>query len=228
MGAIIENRAIENGMIESKVIESRTLENRVIESRALENRVVKSRALENRVIESRALENRMIANRTIKDRAVKDSTVRSGVIGNRMFTYGTVMGRVAAVRSSQSRSAVKEGTAAKRKAYGNIRSAGVHDYELTPAGWIACAAAGLLEELTVLLALGIELMQTPVPVFLVLWAAFGIMTSGLLAGAAAFRDIRAAAAYGVRSEAVYAEFPTASAAYTAGNDCAAAAWKKAS
>lgn len=68
------------------------------------------------------------------------------------------------------------------------------EYELTREGWFACAAAGLLEELTVFAVLGIELLQTPAVVFLVLWAAFGILSSALLMGAAYLRDRRTACA----------------------------------
>lgn len=70
------------------------------------------------------------------------------------------------------------------------------EYELTREGWFACAAAGLLEELTVFTVLGIELLQTPVTVFLVLWAAFGILSSAFLIGAVHLRDRRNASALG--------------------------------
>ena len=62
------------------------------------------------------------------------------------------------------------------------------EYELTRDGWFACAAAGLVEELAAFAVLGIEFMQTPLAVFLVLWAAFGILSSALLMGAAHLRD----------------------------------------
>lgn len=70
------------------------------------------------------------------------------------------------------------------------------EYELTKEGWFVCAAAGLLEELTVFAVLGIELMQTPGIVFLVLWAAFGILSSAFLMGAAYLRDRRNVSAPG--------------------------------
>lgn len=101
------------------------------------------------------------------------------------------------------------------------------EYELTREGWIVCAAAGLLEELTVFAVLGIELMQTPVPVFLVLWAAFGIMSSGFLALTVSLRSRRAAAVE-CRFAAEYATFPAAAEVYEAEQQYAFSAQRKAS
>ena len=54
--------------------------------------------------------------------------------------------------------------------------------ELTGEGWRFCIMAGILETVSVLTVLRIDLLYVPVLVFLVLWAAFGILTSAFLAG----------------------------------------------
>lgn len=59
-------------------------------------------------------------------------------------------------------------------------SAEALEYELTVFGKGICAAAGLMEEILVFLILELEFFMTPLPVFLVLWAAFAIITSGLM------------------------------------------------
>ena len=53
--------------------------------------------------------------------------------------------------------------------------------ELTGEGWLFCVMAGILETVSVLAICRIELTHVPLLVFLVLWAAFGIITSSLLA-----------------------------------------------
>lgn len=54
--------------------------------------------------------------------------------------------------------------------------------ELTRDGWIFCMTAGILETFSLLAACRIDLMYVPILVFLVLWAAFGIITSVFLVG----------------------------------------------
>lgn len=54
--------------------------------------------------------------------------------------------------------------------------------ELTREGWFFCIMAGMLETVSVLSVLRIDFIYVPVLVFLVLWAAFGIITSAFLIG----------------------------------------------
>lgn len=54
--------------------------------------------------------------------------------------------------------------------------------ELTRDGWLFCAAAGIMETISALAVFSIDLLHVPLLVFLVLWAAFGILTSVFLLG----------------------------------------------
>lgn len=74
------------------------------------------------------------------------------------------------------------------------------EFELTKEGWLLCAGAGLMEELTVFVCLKITLWMTPLSVFLVLWAAFGMMSAALLFAIAFWRE---------RSVAAQAKYRTA-------------------
>ena len=54
--------------------------------------------------------------------------------------------------------------------------------ELTREGRLFCMMAGIVETVSVLTVFRIDLMYVPLLVFLVLWAAFGIVTSAFLVG----------------------------------------------
>ena len=54
--------------------------------------------------------------------------------------------------------------------------------ELTGEGKVFCTLAGLIEEIVVLLALGIVFRMSLIPVFMFLWLLFAILTEAALIG----------------------------------------------
>lgn len=70
---------------------------------------------------------------------------------------------------------------------GHIGRAEVY-HELTNDGKIACALAGLLEELVVFTVLGIHIGDAPISVVAFLWFLFGVLSAAMLIGVDALHE----------------------------------------